>query len=617
MEKCMAMQKEKGGDFDLWRMTRIITRRCDLTFTKRGARVRGKRAVYWWNAEVGQARRNYIKMKRTLTRRNSKKESTAEEREDAQAEYRKARSELKQKILNSKKREWKILIQQLDDDIWGKGYQIVTTKFGLKKKSEMTLEERMKQARILFPAVTEVRWPRRQEDREEPPPLITASELEEAIKRIKHGKAPGPDQIPPEVIKIVLKRYGEDITRMYNNIIHNGTYPDFLKRARLVLAEKPKKDETNMEEIKYRLICLLNVIAKVLETILVARLTKELGERAPLSENQYDFRRGRSAVDAMLRVVEIARRETDKAYQHKGICVLINVDVENAFNTAKWNNIVAELERRKISNYLVNMIKGYLTNRAVVIGGTTQIKTTCGVPQGSVLGPLLWNVQYDGVSGVDVPRGVELVGYADDLAVIVTGKRKEEVERRAEVALEEVTRWMESKDLRVAPHKIEVVVLAGRRKIKEVQIRIKNKNIKSKAAIKYLGVTFGKDLNFSEHVRRTADRASEIAARLARVMPNINGPKASRRKLLYSTMKSVLIYGAPVWRTIMSKAVHREKYNKVHRRMLLGVCAAYRTVSTAVVEVIAGIAPIDLQIEECVETYKKIRRRRKQLQRKK
>ena len=614
MKTCIEHQMKRGVDLDENALTQTITKACDLTYTRKEAGVRGRRAVYWWNAEIGRIRTECIRLKRNLTRTNKKKESTAEQRACAQVAYRRMRLELKINILNAKKHAWKNLIEQLDSDIWGKGYKIVTKKFGLTKNNKITIDDQLKQARKLFPNVPEIRWKaiKSHGGDEEPPPLISSVELEEAGRRIKCGKSPGPDLIPPDVVKIVVQKHGAILMRMYNNIIHKGAYPECWKRARLVLVEKPKKEGTSVGMAAYRPICLIDVLGKVLETILVMRLTREMEDRAPLSEMQHGFRKGRSAVDAMQQVTKIVKKITEKAAQHKGVCALITLDIENAFNTARWDNIVKELERKKISSYLIRIIKSYLTNRAVVIGGTVTLRTTCGVPQGSVLGPLLWNVQYDGVFGVDVPQGVELVGYADDLAVLVTGKGRHELQAKADIALSEIIKWMESKELRVAPHKTEVVVLAGRRKVKEMEITVKNTKIKSKTAIKYLGVTFGKDLSFSEHIKVTANRANETAARLARIMPSIGGPRASRRKLLYATVKSILMYAAPVWRKAMDKAVHRKHYEKVHRRMLLGVCAAYRTVSMAAVEVIAGIAPIDLQVEERAESYNKNKEHREE-----
>ena len=82
--------------------------------------------------------------------------------------------------------------------------------------------------------------------------------------------------------------------------------------------------------------------------------------------------------------------------------------------------------------------------------------------------------------GVDVQQGVELIGYADDLAMLVTAKRREELQFKANIALPSVTKWIEGKELRVDPNNTEVVVLAGRRKVKEVVVVVKDRDIRSK-----------------------------------------------------------------------------------------------------------------------------------------
>ena len=125
---------------------------------------------------------------------------------------------------------------------------------------------------------------------------------------------------------------------------------------------------------------------------------------------------------------------------------------------------------------------------------------------------------------------------------------------------------------------------------------MKGEAIRSKASVKYLGVTFSKDTHFGNHIRDVTARAGALAARLARIMPTVSGPRASKRRAIYSTVSSVMMYGAPVWHGVTEIARYRDMTARVQRLMVLKVCAAYRTVSTEAVEVIAGVPPFDLQV---------------------
>ena len=104
------------------------------------------------------------------------------------------------------------------------------------------------------------------------------------------------------------------------------------------------------------------------------------------------------------------------------MCVLITVDVKNAFNTASWRLIVQKLENKGISTYLIRLVDSYLKDRTVILrdseNRSEEMKISQGVPQGSVIGPMLWNILYDGV--LEVPRGTKLIAFADDLAIVVS-----------------------------------------------------------------------------------------------------------------------------------------------------------------------------------------------------
>jgi len=596
---------ENKEDVDAEGLVRIITDACDETLDRKKGPVRGKKPVYWWSEDIACARRACITARRQMTRANAQMTSTTEDRAHAEEMYKQARRVYTKMIRAAKKEAWKKLVTELDSDIWGRGYQLVTRKLVGGKRGALGAEEIKKAVDKLFPSARTIVWEEREIMTEEPPPPITEEELAAAAHRLKNGKAPGPDGIPHEVAKLAAEVCRREVLQVYDRVLRTGQYPKIWKKTKLVLLEKPRKEDDT--ERAYRPICLVDAMGKMLEAIIERRLNQEMDAGTPLSEHQYGFRRGRSAIDAMQRVRKTVARVTGGAAQHKGLCVLVTLDVRNAFNTARWPHIIEDLERRHISAYLIDVIKSYLNDR-FLIAGTEERRINCGVPQGSILGPILWNAQYDGVFGVQLPANTELIGYADDIAILATAKREEELKLKAEIAVRKVTRWMESKGLEVAPEKTEVVVLAGRRKLKNVTINIKGREVASREAVKYLGVWFGRDLNFATHVKKTAERADQIARNLGRIMPSVGGPASSKRRMLYATVKSVILYAIPVWHHITEKAVHMKLLEKVHRRMLIGIAAAYRTTSTVALEVVAGIMPFDLQIRERLLVHEHVER---------
>lgn len=152
-------------------------------------------------------------------------------------------------------------------------------------------------------------------------------------------------------------------------------FPRIWKEASVVLIWKGKEER---EASSYRPICLLNTFEKLLEA------------NGGLSENQFRFRKGLSTIQAVEKVIAHVK-ETRARW-----VVMLALDVRNAFNSASWEIIMKKLEARNISQYLINIVDSYLSNRSIKIG-KGKIKTEKGVPQDSVLGPTLWNILYDDV----------------------------------------------------------------------------------------------------------------------------------------------------------------------------------------------------------------------------
>lgn len=170
---------------------------------------------------------------------------------------------------------------------------------------------------------------------------------------------------------------------------------------------------------------MLDTSGKLLEKILVQRLRSSFGD-AGISSNQYGFRPGRSTIDAMSRVRQLVVDANGRGQARNLYVGMVTVDVKNAFNSAPWHHILAALREKNVPEYLQSIIGAYLAERRLNVtlpdGGTRSSEIWRGVPQGSVLGPDLWNVLYDGLLAIPLPRDVETIAFADDIALIATAQ---------------------------------------------------------------------------------------------------------------------------------------------------------------------------------------------------
>lgn len=301
-------------------------------------------------------------------------------------------------------------------------------------------------------------------------------------------------------------------------------------------------------------------------------------------------------------MIDVAKTEMTKPYRKRKLCVLITLDIKNAFNSAPWSKIVEAMKKAGISKYLEDLIQNYLKDREIV--GESFIKfMTAGAPQGSLKGPNFWNVLYDDVLKIPVPEGVSRVAYADDLAVIITAENEEILEQKALLVLGRIVKWMTETGLTIAPEKSKMVALIGKKKCRPLNIYIAGEKIIEKNNVKYLGVILDKSLKFGAHLEYVAAKAAKTITALSRIMPRVGGPGEQKRRVLQNAAESIILYAAPVWAECLHIKKRRIAILKAQRPGLLRVGCAYRTVSTDAIAVISGVIPLDLMLEERAQSF--------------
>lgn len=443
--------------------------------------------------------------------------------------------------------------------------------------------------------------------------VVSEGEVSFALRRGSFKNvAPGPDgikgiiwgKVPPEMISLMA------IT--FTKCLREGEIPLSWRRACLVLIPKGVVVAGSLP--KARPICLLNDFGKLFKRVIVGRLREWMSgdPRRDLSPGQFGFREGLSTCDALRKV----RTFIEGIVFAGGSVVAVSLDIENAFNSLPWPSVGGALRSRGVPDYLRRIFGSYLSRRSVeYIDGEGIVYSRpmmAGVPQGSVLGPLLWNLCYDDIPRVRVERGCAIVCYADDTLVLGSGRDAETAVIVANVQVARVCRRIALLGLKVSAEKTEAVLFSrGRRRGARVdvpEIKVGSTVVPLSESMKYLGLYLDSRLSFRDHFAYVESKCGKITRSLGRLMPNLRGPCERKRRLYANVLYSVVLYRAPVWHDVaMSSRTIQQVILRLQRKINIRVVCSYRTASHVAVTLLAGSPPLHLVACERGRVFSRLR----------
>jgi hypothetical protein len=378
-------------------------------------------------------------------------------------------------------------------------------------------------------------------------PLLNHIEIEEdkvlkELRKLNPSKAPGPDGLPTRVLKECASQLTQSITLLFNESLRSGIIPKSWKQANIVpLHKKGNKHHAN----NYRPISLLPVISKILERCVFNKIIDILIPK--ITNLQHGFLRNRSTVTQLTQVFTNINNILDTGDQTD----VIYFDLSKAFDSVPHKLLLEKLKTFGICGMLHSWISNYLTDRMqrVSLNGSSSdwLSVTSGVPQGSILGPLLFILYINDLPDCLSEQTLCAI-FADDTKIYrqITSHQDLDILQKD---INKIDTW--SKDWGLTFNKKKCTILSLKRNNKPLEYihRMDKTNLSRTQNAPDLGVTISSNLSWNTHIDTITDKAHNRKWFLIRTL-GYEAPEKAKLLTYISLIRSIVEYNTVIWNPI-------------------------------------------------------------------
>lgn len=389
-------------------------------------------------------------------------------------------------------------------------------------------------------------------------------EIQKILRNLKIRKSPGVDNIQNALLKNMSQKCVVLLTRLLNGCLLLGYFPNCWKTAKVIALKKPGKIDTIPSH--YRPISLLPTLGKILERVVCDRLLRDV---IHINE-QFGFRRGHSTVQQLARVSEHIAHN----FNFKNSTGMFLLDLEKAFDTVWHDGLLHKLIKENVSLNIVKIIKCYLNNRVFRVHNCNTVSDTfsvpAGVPQGSVLGPILFLVY---VNDIPIQPRTHLACFADDTASFTSSTDTNLIIDRLQCAIDVLCAYFNKWKLKLNESKTEAILFTRKRALPRRNLNIGGHPVRWQKVVKYLGVMIDNKTNWSLHVDYIKLKGIKALNALSPILNRKTNLSPATKLKIYSTLvRPCLTYAAPVWSSTC--ATNYDKLQVIQNKALK---IAYRT----------------------------------------
>ena len=371
---------------------------------------------------------------------------------------------------------------------------------------------------------------------------VEEEEIRTIVKNFGNKRSTDCEGFDMSILKNIVESIIEPFTYICNLSLKTGVFPEKMKIAKVIPLFKngDKHEFTN-----YRPVSLLPQFSKILEKVFASRLNKFIDKENLLSKNQYGFRPKHSTALAIMELTEKISREID----NKNFLIGVFIDLQKAFDVINHSRLIWKLQKYGIRGIANKWITSYLKNRKQYV----QINETksdlwdinCGVPQGSILGPLLFLLYIN-----DLPKAsntLQSILFADDTTLFYSGKNLKEVIEVVNTELIKIKHWFDSNKLVLNVNKTNFILFNDRGSNIDISLKIDRMEIQRVKETKFLGIIIDNELSWKPHIINTRNKVAKSIAVLYKVKSFLNQPALI---ILYNSLiMPYLTYGVEIWGT--------------------------------------------------------------------
>jgi hypothetical protein len=352
------------------------------------------------------------------------------------------------------------------------------------------------------------------------------------------------DPIPTKLLKEILPLIIDSILTIINNSLESGYVPLFFKTAVI----KPLLKKHNLDPdllANYRPISNLPFLSKILERVVVKQLCCHLQDNNLFETFQSGFRAHHSTETALVKVSNDLLLAADNGQ----VSVLVLLDLSAAFDTIDHDILLQRLECDiGVKGTALSWFKSYLSDRYQFVNvnqnSSPHSRVTFGVPQGSVLGPILFTLYMMPLGNIIRNHDINFHCYADDTQLYLSMKPNESTQiDRLSACVKDIKTWMTLNYLLLNPEKTEVIVIGPKRlrdSLCNQIIMLDNVSVAPSSTVRNLGVMFDQELSFKSHINQSTKTAYFHLRNIAKIRNIL--PKSAAEKVVHTLVSSRLDY---------------------------------------------------------------------------